>query len=259
MKAFLTSSLGGSVKIDGRRIPSVLLAENGLSDTLRTVWVDNARIMIVCASPKDYEKNDSVCACMREAFPMSGLSVSDLEICDDRNEELVERIHDTDVIILAGGHVPTQNRFFKKIRLRERLRDFGGLLIAWSAGSMNCAANVYAAPELEGEAVDPGYERWITGLGITETNIFPHFQLVRDEYLDGLRVVEDIVCADSFRQEILALNDGSWLMVEDGKEVLHGEAYLIRDGSMKQICRNGESLVLKEKAASEETAAGIRA
>lgn len=244
MKAILTSSLGGSLKIDGRRIPSVLLEENGLLDTLRTLWVDNARIMIVCASPKDYEKNDSVCACMREAFPISGLSVSYLEICDDRNEELAERIHDMDVIILAGGHVPTQNRFFKKIRLKERLRDFDGLLIAWSAGTMNCAANVYAAPELEGEAADPGYERWISGLGITETNVFPHFQRVKSDDLDGLRVVEDIVCADSFQHEILALNDGSWLMVEDGKEVLHGEAYLIRDGIVKMICRNGEFLVL---------------
>lgn len=242
MKAILTSSLGGAFKVDGKRIPSVLLADNGLLSKLREVWRDNARVMLVCGSPDDYEKNDSVCACMREAFPMSGLSISYFEICDGRNEELVEKAREMDVIILAGGHVPTQNGFLKKIGLKERLRDFNGLLIAWSAGTMNCAANVYAAPELEGEATDPNYERWMPGLGITETNVFPHYQLLKDEYLDGLRVMEDITYKDSFRHEILALNDGSWLMLEDGKEVLHGEAYLIRRGSEKQICRNGESV-----------------
>lgn len=123
MKAILTSSLGGSIKVDGKRVPSVLLADNGLLHKLREVWSDNAKVMIICASPSDYEKNDSVCACMREAFPMSGLSVSYLEICDDRNEKLAEKAGEMDVIILSGGHVPTQNRFLKKIRLKERIQE----------------------------------------------------------------------------------------------------------------------------------------
>lgn len=244
MKAILTSSLGGSFKVDGKRVPTVLLAENGLLDALREAWVDNAKVLMVCGSPKDHEKNDSVCACMREAFPMSGLRISSLEKCDDRSEGLAGRLGEMDVILLAGGHVPTQNEFLKKIRLKERLRDFNGLLVAWSAGSMNCATNVYAAPELEGEAVDPHYERWLTGLGLTEVNVFPHYQMLKDERLDGLRIMEDVTYPDSFRHEILAMKDGSWLMVEEGREVLHGEAYLIRNGVMEQICRDGESVCL---------------
>lgn len=247
LRAILTSSLGGSFKVDGKRVPSALLAENGLLDALRETWIDDAKVMMVCGSPDDHEKNDSVCACMREAFPMSGLSVSSFEKCDDRNEELVEKAGEMDVILLAGGHVPTQNRFLKNIRLKERLKGFNGLLIAWSAGSMNCAANVYAAPELPGEAVDPHFERWLTGLGLTEVNVFPHYQLLKDERLDGLRIMEDITYPDSFRHEILAMKDGSWLMVEEGREVLHGEAYLIRNGFMEQVCRDGESVCLSGK------------
>ena len=74
---------------------------------------------------------------------------------------------------------------------------------------MNCADTVYAGPELEGEAIDPLYERWITGLGLTDINIFPHFQSLKDDYLDGLRLIEDITYADSIGHEIIALNDGS--------------------------------------------------
>lgn len=247
MKAVLTSSLGGSFKVDGKRVPSALLTDNGLLDKLKEVWINNAKVMIICASPNDYEKNDSVCECLKEAFPMSGLNISYIDKCDDRNEELIEKLEEMDVVLLAGGHVPTQNEFMKKLKLRERLINFNGLIIAWSAGSMNCATNVYAAPELEGEAVDPYYKRWITGLGITEINIYPHYQLLKNEYLDGLRVMEDITYADSFKHEILAMNDGSYILIADGTEVLFGEAYLIKDGCKEQICKNGESVVLKVK------------
>ena len=52
-----------------------------------------------------------------------------------------------DVILLGGGHVPTQNKFFKEIRLREKIKDFDGIIIAISAGSMNSADIVYCQPE----------------------------------------------------------------------------------------------------------------
>lgn len=67
---------------------------------------------------------------------------------------------------------------------------------------MNCASNVYASPELKGEAVDTSFIRWIPGLGLTETTIFPHYQLLKNEYLDGLRVMEDITYVDSYTHEI---------------------------------------------------------
>lgn len=246
MNIILTSSLGGSFKVNGKRIPSVFLRDNGLLDKLKDLWVKDSKVMIICASPNDYEKNDSICACFRESFPMSGLSISYLVTCDDRNERLIEKLPEMDVILLAGGHVPTQNIFMKKIGLKERLIDFNGLLIAWSAGSMNCASNVYASPELEGEAVDTSFVRWISGLGLTETNIFPHYQLLKDDYLDGLRVMQDIAYVDSYTHEILAMNDGSYITIMNGKEILYGEAYRIKDGKLEMICKNGEVFVLKE-------------
>lgn len=244
MKAMLTSSLGGSSKVNGMRVPSVLIQHNGLLDNLKSIWKPNANVLIICADPSDYENNDSVCACLKESLPMSGLSISHIDKCDERNQNTVDDLGSVDVLILAGGHVPTQNRFMKQLRLRERLQDYPGIVVAWSAGSMNCADNVYAGPELEGEAIDPLYERWITGLGLTDINIFPHFQSLKDDYLDGLRLIEDITYADSIGHEIIALNDGSYIMLEDGKTTLYGEAYMIKDGQQWQICKDGESLSL---------------
>lgn len=244
MKVLLTSSLGGYSKINGVQLPQPLPQKNGLLDRLKALWPEHARVLFICADPANHIKNDRICACFRESFPMSGLSISDIGICDDRNPEIVNHLEKVDVLILTGGHVPTQNRFMKRIRLKERLSDYNGILLAWSAGSMNCAEVVYAGPELEGEAIDPLYERWISGLGITNLHIFPHMQSLRDTRLDGMRLIEDITFADSVAHEILALNDGSYVLIADGKTTLYGEAYVIKDRQLTQICEDNHSISL---------------
>ncbi|MBQ8799612.1 MAG: Type 1 glutamine amidotransferase-like domain-containing protein [Lachnospiraceae bacterium] len=245
MKAILTSTFGASVKVDGKWIGTAISEENGLRNKVKSIWPEQARVLMIFASPDNYERNDSIYACYKDAFLMSGLSISAFEGCDDRNEAAVEHLSEIDVIILAGGHVPAQNEFLKRLGLKEKLKAYDGIVLAWSAGSMNCAETVYAAPEREGEALDPKFERFIPGLGLTETKIFPHFQSLKDEMLDGMRVIEDITYGDSHGREFLALNDGSYLFIEDETETVSGEAYRIRDGRQELICNNGEAVEWK--------------
>ena len=244
MKVILASTLGASVKVNGEWVPAALMEDNGMVDRIKSYWKDDAKVLLFSAYPDDYEINDSVFYCFKEAFLMSGLPYSSFELCDDRNEEIINRLGEMDAIILAGGHVPTENAFMQKLGLKEKLEGFRGLVMALSAGSMNSAELVYATPELDGEAVDPEYQRWIPGLGLTRTNIFPHFQWLRGQMLDGLRMVEDIIYPDSMGHEIIALNDGSYILIDNGVETVYGEAYSIKDGCMKQICRSGESVAL---------------
>ncbi len=244
MKAILTSSLGGCSDVNGIRVPARLSRANGMLDRLRSIWPRDARVLFICADPAAYEKNDGIRACFAKSFPLSGLGVSSVNVCDSRNPEAAHHLKDIDVLVLTGGHVPTQNRFLKELRLRERLSGFDGVLAAWSAGSMNCADTVYAGPELEGEAVDPRYRRWLTGLGITDINIFPHMQALRDARLDGMRLVEDITFEDSVGHEFIALNDGSYIVLDGGRAALYGEAYSIRDRRIARICEDGESVSL---------------
>ena len=45
------------------------------------------------------------------------------------------------------------------------------------------------------------------------------------------------------RFEIIAMNDGSYLMIDDGKTTLYGEAYRIKDRKITQICKDGECII----------------
>ncbi len=242
MVAILTSSLGGSRKVDGRRYPGPLLEQNGLVERIKRVWPGKADVLLISASPEDYARNDGIVYCQREAFPMSGLPVRSFMLCDSRTEELAKRMDTFDVLMLAGGHVPTQNRFLEKLELKRRLEGFEGLVICWSAGSMNAAGEVYAVPELEGEGLDESYRRFLPGLGITKYSIIPHFQDLRADRVDGLRVMEDMVLPDSMGREFIALHDGSFMVHDNGAETLYGEAYRIKDGHITQICGQGETV-----------------
>jgi len=136
MIACLTSNIGGSYKKNGTRIPTQLSTENGLLDSLKKHWKDSSKVLIISADADDIEVNDSILNIFAASFPMSGLSISQMYICDNRNEKLVDNISIYDVLILSGGHVPTQNKFLEKIRLKEHVKDFEGILIGISAGTM---------------------------------------------------------------------------------------------------------------------------
>jgi len=239
-KVYLTSNIGGSAKENGKRIPTFLRSENGFVDSLKEQWRENANILIISADADSFEINDSIKKIFEVAFPMSGLSINEMVICDRRNLDVLQKIAEFDIVILAGGHVPTQNKFFKTIHLKEILDEYAGVLIGISAGTMNCAEIVYAQPERDGESVDEEYQRFISGLGITKLMILPHYQGIKDDILDGKRLFEDITYPDSYGREFYALVDGSYITLENGQIILFGEAYLIKNGAIQQICRKGE-------------------
>lgn len=235
MTLFLTSHIGGSVKIDGKRVPALLKSENGLVTELKSRWKSNTRILLIVADPMDVEKADTMKRCFDWAFPHSGLPIEGITVWDGRNKDAGVCLSDYQVIILSGGHVPTQNTFFREIGLAHLLCQYDGIIIGISAGTMNCAGTVYAHPELDGEAVDPNYQRFLPGLGLTDCMILPHYQAIKDDVLDGLRLFEDIAYPDSMNRSFYALPDGSYILSENGRHTLFGEGFLIHNGTLRAV------------------------
>lgn len=107
-----------------------------------------------------------------------------------------------------------------------------------SAGSMNCADTVYAQPEEPGEGIDPDYEKYLPGLGLTDVNILPHYQQVKNNILDELRLYEDITFADSMDHVFYVLVDGSYYLQNEEGAAIFGRMYRLQDGIME--CLSGE-------------------
>ena len=211
---------------------------NGFIEKLREVLVSPCAAVFVCSDANRYDFTDHIALDMKKALEAAGFSFSSFDILDGRNREKTAALVKTaGLIVLAGGHVPTQNAFLRQCGLKDAMQSFDGAVIGISAGSMNCAETVYAQPEEPGEAISKTYHRFLPGLGITNTMLLPHYQKVKDYTLDGMRLFEDITYADSQGHVFYAIPDGSFLLGKDGREALYGEAYEIRDGQLRQVSR----------------------
>lgn len=245
MKLFLTSSPIGIYRSEEPLDYQGFNPANGMTEELRRYWTDGARCLLISAFPDEYDLNDRMRGDYERIVRDTGLPASCMDIADLRNgKEKADALLTYDFVILGGGHVPTENAFFKSIGLVEKFRDFQGIVMGISAGTMNCASIVYAQPEMPGEAADPSFERFIPGLGLTEFNIIPHFNAVRYDIIDGMRLIEDIAFSDSIGRTFYALTDGSYLLQTEDSAEIRGEAYMIRDGAIKQISSNGDRYML---------------
>ena len=210
--------------------------DNGLLAAVQAALPACPDVLLVSAAPDDRKFTDYVLDSMSACIRNSGITPACVTMLDRRNAGLARSlVQKADWIVLCGGHVPTQNRFLHDIGLRELLRGFDGLVMGCSAGSMNCAERVFSHPELPGEAVDPAYPRWLEGLGLTQLQIIPHYYQVRDVVLDGKRLFEDVIFPESWRHAFYTFPDGGYILSKDGRETLHGTAWEISNGQMRQI------------------------
>ena len=241
MIAFITSS----PYVDGAD-RAILNDANDFTVRLREALPPNPRALFVCSDPEAHDLTCHFGADTVAAFSLAGMAFSSYAVLDGSNAEDADfLIENSDFIIFAGGHVPTQNAFFQELGLREKLEGFEGAVMGISAGSMNLADMVYVQPEEEGESA-PDFPRFAPGLGITGVNILPHYQKVKDNVLDGLRLFEDITYADSMGSTFFALPDGSYFYQDEEGLLLCGEGYRLQDGILEQLTRNGDVLDMEE-------------
>lgn len=219
---------------------------NGFVKALRASLPEGSlRALFVASSPDEAETNDYYAGLTRIGFEASGFRFSAFGVLDRRNaDRAAEALADAGLVILAGGHVPTQNAFFADIDLKALLAGYSGVVIGISAGTMNAAETVYAQPELDGEAVSPDYRRFLPGLGLTRSMVIPHFDGNLFAELDGLRIYGDVTFPDSRGRRFYLLPDGSYIQLKDGQEELFGEAYVIEDGALCPFCNEGDSVKL---------------
>lgn len=240
MIAFITSS---PCIVDAER--AILNPINGFVDALKEVLPENPRCLFITSRPYRRDLTCRFGADMFIAFAEAGIPFSAYEILDMHNaEDAADLIYSSDLIILAGGHVPTQHEFFREIGLDALLAEYEGVVMGISAGSMNSAREVYFQPEEPGEAIDENFIRFAPGLGLTTASICPHYQKVKDNILDGMRLFEDITYPDSEGRTFFCLPDGSYILCTEEEEILFGEGYRLRNGILELVCVDGESINL---------------
>ncbi len=234
MTLFLTSS-----PCLYRHSPATLNPANGFLRRLRAALPAAPRTLFVAASPEDEAMTAFFCADMAGAFTRAGFRVEPYAILNRTTApEAANLIAAADLIILMGGHVPTQNAFFRELNLKALLQHYDGVLLGISAGSMNAATLVYAQPEEAGESA-PSFRRFYPGLGMTDIHICPHYQQVFDMEVDGLSLYGEITPADSMGHTFHIFPDGTYLYRDDREHAIFGECLRMHNGILEKLTEEG--------------------
>lgn len=253
MKAlFMTSNLGCVIKTNGKSIPKNCNNTNGFVDKLKSECEDVKKLVIIASNPDNYQKIDAQSYCVTEGLKMDGFSVLQVDVIDHRfYGDIKESILSSDLVFLCGGHVPTQNQYFKEIGLKEILSNFYGVVVAQSAGSMNCSKWVYAQPEFEEEFNDQNYKNYFEGLGLTDIIIMPHMNRAKTDELCG-ETTYSMCLKDSYNIPHYGIIDGGYILIKNGKAEAFGKTVYFENGKEKLVCEDGESYVIYEKGKEDE-------
>ena len=245
MKTLIMSSTLTVYDIDenGNEYARIIDNDNGFLDNLRKHMTSRKCMVVISGNPKKKRTGDPN-EITRQSFAMSGIPFDEyIYVSDVNKEHIAEYIAKADCINLFGGHLPRANAFINELNLKELLKGYNGVIIGASGGAMNMAENVYCIPEVEGEHSDPTFNRYPKGLGLTDINVIPHYHLFEElKFTDGTKMLEDILLPDSKKTPMIALPDRSYIFQQGDNVEIFGEAYLLKDGEVTQICENDKSI-----------------
>lgn len=252
MKAiFLTSYIGGcKTIINGNNIYKEIVKcdnSNGFIDKLKEVCPKINKMTFVASNPDSSLKTDEHANITKDSLNLDGFEIKELTIIDHSFVGDIEKtILSSDMVFLAGGNVPMQNKYFKEIHLKQILQKYTGILIGQSAGSMNCSDVVYTQPEEVEEFDDVNYKRIISGLGVVGFAIMPHINSANeiDEY--GHPSVMQMCLKDSYQIPHYGICDYGFIEIINHNAVAYGKTYLINNGVCKQICDDGQSVAISK-------------
>jgi len=252
MKAlFLTSSLGGYTRtVKGNEVVTEIIKcdnSNGFIDRLKNFAPKIKNFVFIASNPDGSVITDGYANNIVEALNLDDFEIKNLIVIDHRFAEDIEKtILSADVVFLAGGNVPTQNKYFHEINLKEILNDYEGVLIGQSAGSMNCCETVYAQPEEDEEFDDKNFVKKIQGLGLVDFSLMPHMNSANDVDDSGHPTVMQMCLEDSYDIPHYGIVDYGFIEVLNNHATAYGKTYLIKDGKCVELCSDKEQIEITD-------------
>lgn len=240
---FLTSNLNCYDKSTGK--PTRIDNTSHFVDELKKELKNLKKMVYICSNPSNYEKTDMYSSILTDSFKIEGFDVKNITIIDNRfNGDLRLEIMSADVVFLMGGHCPTQLAYFKKINLSEILKEYNGVIIGQSAGSVDMAKLAYVQPENEEEFRDKNFKKQRQGLGLIDFNIMPHMNRAMVDEIDGTTTF-DMCVQDSKTIPHYGIYDGGFIKVKNYQIIAFGKTLLFKNKKCYKLCDDFETYTLK--------------
>ena len=134
---------------------------------------------------------------------------------------LDDELNDYDVIFLMGGNPIKQIEIINKINLKNLINK-AKVVIGVSAGAINLSneAIYYNDYSEKIEIYD--------GIGLTDINVYPHFDINTKEFLEEVKMVSKI-------KALIALPNESFIKLDDEQIEFCGDCYKVANDNIIEI------------------------
>lgn len=134
---------------------------------------------------------------------------------------LDDELNDYDVIFLMGGNPIKQIEIINKINLKNLINK-AKVVIGVSAGAINLSneAIYYNDYSEKIEIYD--------GIGLTDINVYPHFDINNKEFLEEVKMVSKI-------KTLIALPNKSFIKLDDEQIEFCGDCYKVANDNIIEI------------------------
>lgn len=241
MIVILTSDLNHYYKENGINFPKQIDNTNYLVDHIKDNLNDTNGVLFIPSDINNSNKIKEYFDIFINALKLSGITFKDnYLLTKDNKNNIKEYINNSNLIFLSGGDTYTQHLLFEELNLKELLKNYNGIIIGQSAGSINLATTVYNSPEDYNEN-----HIYFEGLGYTNITIDPHFILDTKTLSDSELYRREHVLQESYNRDIYGIPDGSHILVTYNESIIYGDAYLIKNGNIELINNNKDALKIR--------------
>ena len=196
------------------------------SETIKMLKSEiKGRHSIVCIASDfySYKMTDHFWSIFYDMFCNAGLEFESSMVIDSRMtpEMAREYTKNADVVWISGGDTPTEYKYIKEYGLDDILKEYDGVVIGMSAGTLNLAQTVICA------ICNGHYEQVIyDGLGLVDITVISHYDMkeVQQEILDL-----------SMKYEIYLMTDGSHILCNENGKRYYGDIICLNKGEIKTI------------------------
>ena len=192
--------------------------DTGFSEIQKEFLLKNIKndmsITYISSVPDNHERTDDQVSRFNNCFSNIGITFSNTYYIDSRisKEDAKDYINNSDIVFLLGGSPDLQMKFINEYELNEVIANTN-IVIGVSAGSMNQGERVVYKDDFE-NFIMKDYK----GLGLTDSNIFPHYDENNIDCVNEVKEVKEI-------NEIVCLPNESFIYIENGKTKILGKYY----------------------------------
>lgn len=194
---------------------------NGFTNKQKELLINDIKtpsnITFIASSFNNPQINDIKHLELVKMFEKINIKFNNIYLIDNRINKIYakELINKSNIIFLMGGDPKKEMDSIIEYDLINTIKNFKGIIIGVSAGSMNQTNNVIYKDEIDNKILVK-----YKGLGFFNTNIYPHVDINNKEYLQEIFEV-------SKYEKILCLPDNSFIRIENNNINIYEEYYYL--------------------------------